>query len=162
MTTTTPETQTTTPAAKTDERLSQARADVIAEIGRTDTKATALLTAFGIPLAVLVATVPGRQVSPAAAVFVGLGALGLVAAMLVVLLVIRPRLAGGARGSYLYWATCTTPEEILEDLATDRRAERIIVLSQIAKRKYGALRLAIDITAAAVLALALAVLVSLA
>ncbi|MFD9819082.1 Pycsar system effector family protein [Streptomyces violascens] len=149
---------TTTPATATDEQLNQARTDVIAEIARTDNKASALLAAFGIPLAVLVA-MPGRQISTAAAVLVDLGAVGLVAAMLLVLLVIRPRLGGDVRGSYLHWATCTTPEQIAADLAVDRRAERIIALSQIAKTKYRALHTAIITTSAAIVVLALAVLV---
>ncbi|MFD4178154.1 Pycsar system effector family protein [Streptomyces anulatus] len=138
-----------------DAKLQQARTDVVAEISRTDSKASALLAAFGIPLAVLVAAVPGRDLPIPAAILVGLGAVGLVAAMLVVLLVVRPRLGGNTRGSYLHWATCT-PEQVRTDLATDLTAERIIRLSQIATAKYRALKTAIDITAGALVLLVLA------
>ncbi|WP_431776504.1 Pycsar system effector family protein [Streptomyces cucumeris] len=148
-------------AATAGAHLQQARTDVTAEISRTDSKASALLTAFGIPLAVLVAAVPGHDLPTASAILVGIGALGLVAAMLVVLLVVRPRLGGNVRGSYLHWATCT-PEEIRADVTVDRTAERIAKLSQIAAAKYRALKLAIDITAGALVVLLLALAVALA
>ncbi|WP_415961980.1 Pycsar system effector family protein [Streptomyces sp. 021-4] len=145
----------------TDTKLKQARTDVVAEISRTDSKASALLAAFGIPLAVLVAAVPGQDLPLPAAILVGLGAVGLVAAMLVVLLVVRPRLGGNTRGSYLHWATCT-PQQVRADLATDLTAQRIIALSQIAVAKYRALRTAIDITAGALVLLVLALAAALA
>ncbi|MEU2076618.1 Pycsar system effector family protein [Streptomyces sp. NPDC013489] len=148
-------TQSTTPAGLHDAKLTQARADVTAEIGRTDAKASALLAAFSLPLAVLVAAVPGHDLNTGAAILTGLGAVGLVAAMLVVLLVVRPRLGGNSRGSYLHWATCT-PEQVVADLAVDRSAERVVKLSQIATAKYKALRVAIDITAGALVLLVLA------
>lgn len=157
------QTPNTTPAATapvTDAMLTQARADVVTEIVRTDSKAAALLTAFGIPLAVLVATVPGRDISPAAGVLVGLGAIGLVTAMFTVLLTLRPRLGGDATGSFLHWADCTAAE-VIEDLTTDLRVQRIGTLSRIAREKYKALRLAIDITGAALLVLVLALLADL-
>ncbi|MDO0939262.1 DUF5706 domain-containing protein [Streptomyces sp. DG2A-72] len=143
-----------------DEGLNQARTDVISEIVRTDTKAAALLTAFGLPLAVLVATLPGRHLNQAAAVLVGLGAVGLVAAILVVLLAVRPARTKRPRGSYLYWATCTA-EDVVADVAVDRRPERIVTLSRLAVRKYAALRLAIDITGVAIVLLVLALLAGL-
>lgn len=148
-------------AAAADTRLQQARTDTLAEISRTDSKAAALLTAFGIPLAVLVAAVPGHDLPTGAAILVGLGALGLVAAMLVVLLVVRPRLGGTVQGSYLHWAHCT-PEEVRADIAVDRTAERVVKLSQIAAAKYRALKLAIDITAGALAVLLMALAVALA
>ncbi|MFJ3673651.1 Pycsar system effector family protein [Streptomyces sp. NPDC090106] len=140
------------------EGLTQARADVIAEIARTDTKAGALLAAFGLPLAVLVGTLPGRHLDPIAAILVGLGAVGLVAAILVVLASVRPARAGRPRGSYLHWAACTA-EEVIADVTVDQRAERIVTLSKVAERKYAALRLAIDITSASIVLLVLALLV---
>ncbi|MEU9056243.1 Pycsar system effector family protein [Streptomyces sp. NPDC048384] len=127
---------------------------------RTDTKAAALLTAFGLPLAVLVATLPSRHLNPAASVLVGLGAVGLVAAILVVLLAVRPARAGRPRGSYLYWAGCTA-EDVAADVAVDRRPERIVALSKVAVHKYAALRLAIDITGASIVLLVLGLLAGL-
>ncbi|MGA4803574.1 Pycsar system effector family protein [Streptomyces lavendulocolor] len=58
----------------------------------------------------------GRALPAPAAVFIGAGAVALVAAMLLVLVVVRPRVDGTPRGSYLHWAQCT-PDEVLADLA---------------------------------------------
>lgn len=80
--------------------------------------------------------------------------------MILVLLIVRPRLGGDVSSSYLHWATCT-PEEAAADIASDRSAERIVVLSRIAAKKFRVLRLAIDITAGAVALLVLAGIVAL-
>ncbi|WP_331481964.1 Pycsar system effector family protein [Streptomyces rubrogriseus] len=141
-----------------DARLDAAGAAVLAEISRTDAKSGVLLTAFSLPLAALVAAVPGKPLPGLSAVLIGVGTVGLVAAMLVVLLVVRPRLGGHARGSFLYWSLCST-EELLADLqAPADRAAHVVHLSQIARRKYRGLRLASDITAASLVALAAALL----
>ncbi|MFI5987298.1 Pycsar system effector family protein [Streptomyces sp. NPDC051555] len=145
---------------ETSQRLLQARADVIAEMGRTDAKASALLTVLGIPLAVLIAAVPGRNLPTTATVLVGIGAAALAAAMLLVLGIVLPRLGGDTRGSYLHWAKCT-PEEVTADLAVDRSAERLVALSKIALPKMLALRVAIFITVGAFTAFALALTVTL-
>lgn len=144
-----------------DTRLNTAITTVLGEIGRTDAKAGILLSSYSLPLAVLVATVPGRSLPTAAAVLVAVGTVGLVAAMLAVLVVVRPRLKDAQRGSYLYWCRCT-PEEILTDLGSpDDQAADLVRLSQIARSKYGGLRIAIDVTAASLLVLALALLTAL-
>ncbi|MGW1037862.1 Pycsar system effector family protein [Streptomyces antibioticus] len=151
----------TTTAESVDARLDAANATVLAEISRTDAKSGVLLTSFSLPLAALVAAVPGHALPPAAAVLVGAGTVGLVAAMLVVLLVVRPRLTGAARGSFLYWSLCT-PEALVEDLKNPGdRATHVIQLSQIARRKYRGLRIAGDITGASLVTLAAALLTSL-
>ncbi|MFD5415233.1 Pycsar system effector family protein [Streptomyces nojiriensis] len=144
-----------------DARLDAASATVLAEISRTDAKAAALLTAFSLPLAALVAAVPGKALSGLSAVLVGTGTVGLVAAMLVVLIAVRPRLAGHARGSFLYWSRCTT-EQLLADLdAPTDRAAHVVHLARIARRKYRGLRLAGDITSGSLVTLAAALLTSL-
>ncbi|MGN7139140.1 Pycsar system effector family protein [Streptomyces pseudogriseolus] len=144
-----------------DARLDAATGTVLAEISRTDAKSGVLLTSFSLPLAALVAAVPGKALPGASAVLVGVGTVGLVAAMLVVLLVVRPRLGGAARGSFLYWSLCTA-DELLADLqAPADRATHVVHLSRIAKRKYRGLRLAGDITAASLVALAAALLTAL-
>ncbi|MER5873397.1 Pycsar system effector family protein [Streptomyces sp. NPDC002044] len=144
-----------------DARLDAATATVLAEISRTDAKSGVLLTAFSLPLAALVAAVPGKALPGLSAVLVGTGAVGLVAAMLVVLIVVRPRLAGHARGSFLYWSLCTT-DELLADLeAPADRAAHVVQLAQIARRKYAGLRLAGDITSGSLVTLAAALLTSL-
>ncbi|MET9957101.1 Pycsar system effector family protein [Streptomyces sp. NPDC006339] len=151
---------TTPPPASTADRVTAALAAVLAEITRTDGKAGALLTALGLPLAVLVAVLPGGALSGPAAVLAALGAVGLLAAMLTVLAVIRPRITKALPGSYLHWAGCT-PEELASDLAADpvHHAAQVIHLSQIAVRKYKALRLAADLARAALVLLAAALLV---
>lgn len=151
---------TTTPQA-TPEQLSAARTEVIGEISRADGKAGTLLAALGLPMAVLVAVLPSRDLSTTSATLAGLGAVGLTAAMLTVLAVVRPHLQGEVRGSFLYWANCTKSDQVASSLAEDHTAARLIKLSQIAKRKYTSLRIAIDITSGSLALLALAVLVSL-
>jgi len=144
-----------------DTRLDAATTTVLAEISRTDAKSGVLLTSFSLPLAALVAAVPGKTLPGLSAVLVGVGTVGLVTAMLVVLLAVRPRLGGAARGSFLYWSLCTA-DEVLADLqAPTDRAAHVVHLSRIAKRKYKGLRLAGDITAAALVALAAALLTAL-
>lgn len=132
-------------------RLDAAITTVLAEISRTDAKSGVLLTAFSLPLAALVAAIPGYALPGLASFLVCAGTVGLVAAMLVVLLAVRPRLGGAARGSYLYWSLCT-PNELVEDLKTPtNQAEHVIHLS--AKRKYRGLQIAIDITGISLIAL---------
>lgn len=53
-----------------DARLSAAEATVLAEISRTDTKAGHLLVAFSLPLAVLVAAIPGKPLPGVSAMLV--------------------------------------------------------------------------------------------
>ncbi|MCC2278905.1 DUF5706 domain-containing protein [Streptomyces sp. ET3-23] len=144
----------------TDDQLASAHAEVMAEIARTDSKASALLTALGIPLAVLVAVLPGHELPLAGTVLAGIAVAGMVAAMLATLLVLRPHIGNATRGSFLHWAECTA-EEVLADLAVDRRTAQLVVRSQIARRKFAALRTAIHITAGSVAVLALALLASL-
>ncbi|MFF4173627.1 Pycsar system effector family protein [Streptomyces sp. NPDC001744] len=151
----------TTPDSTLDARLDAANATVLAEISRTDAKSGVLLTSFSLPLAALVAVVPGHDLPPAVGILVGAGAVGLIAAMLVVLVVVHPRLSGAARGSFLYWSLCT-PDDLVKDLqAPDDRVAHVIHLSQIARRKYAGLRLAGIITGVSLVALGAALLAAL-
>ncbi|MGW3200099.1 Pycsar system effector family protein [Streptomyces sp. NPDC001118] len=141
-----------------DTRLDAATSSVLSEITRTDAKAAVLLSAFSLPLAALVVAIPGHTLPRAAAVLVGAGTVGLVTALLVVLLVVRPALTGAPRGNYLHWSQCT-PEELEEDLQHPLdRAAQVIHLSQITRRKYKGLRIAGDITGASLILLAAALL----
>jgi hypothetical protein len=143
-------------------RLGEAVRRVLGEIGRTDGKAGILLAAFSFPLAVLLAAVPGRGLPTHATVLIGLGTAGLVAAMLVVLFVVRPSITGVRRGTFLYWARCT-PQEAAADVAaadSQSQAEDLVRISRIARRKFVGLRLAGDLTAAALTALATGLLTS--
>ncbi|MFE1075160.1 Pycsar system effector family protein [Streptomyces sp. NPDC058783] len=151
----------TTPDSTLDARLDAANATVLAEISRTDAKSGILLTSFSLPLAALIAVVPGRDLPPVVGLLVGVGAVGLIAAMLVVLVVVHPRLSGAARGSFLYWSLCS-PEDLVKDLqAPDDRVAHVIHLSQIARRKYVGLRLAGTITGVSLVALGVALLAAL-
>jgi hypothetical protein len=144
-----------------DARLDAATTTVLAEISRTDAKSGVLLTSFSLPLAALVAVVPGHALPPVVGFFVGAGAVGLIAAMLVVLVVVHPRLSGAARGSFLYWSLCT-PQDLVKDFQSPNdRAAHVIHLSQIARRKYAGLRLAGIITGVSLVALGAALLAAL-
>ncbi|MFF6903376.1 Pycsar system effector family protein [Streptomyces hydrogenans] len=141
-----------------DARVQAATTTVLAEITRTDAKAGTLLSTVSLPLAALVAVLPGRDLPGPVAALVALGAAGLIAAMLTVLAAVRPRLAARARGNFLHWATCT-PDELTTDLASrPDGAAQLINLSKIAVRKYRGLQLAGDITAVSLSLLALALL----
>ncbi|HEY8979168.1 MAG TPA: Pycsar system effector family protein [Streptomyces sp.] len=148
------------PTNAADKALDAALADVRAEIGRAETTAAALLTGLGIPFAVLITTVPDKEIETAAAVLLGLAGTGLVTAMLVILLVVRPLFSGDPCGTYRLWAE-STPLQVREDLTTDRRAELIIGLSRVAKRKHRGLRLSVDITAVSLTEMVIAMVLAL-
>ncbi|MGW9440640.1 Pycsar system effector family protein [Streptomyces sp. NPDC055607] len=156
---------TTTPASETlATRLTAARTTVLTEVARADTKSGILLTAFSLPLtafAALVVVLPGRDLPLLADILVGVGAIGLISAMLLVLFVIQPRLSGAARGNFLHWSQCE-PEELVEDLLTptDHVAD-LIHLSRIARRKFMGLRLAGIVTGTSLVALGAALLAAL-
>jgi hypothetical protein len=152
----------TTSGTDLDARMGEAIRRVLGEIGRTDGKAGILLASFSLPLTVLLAAVPGRGLPTHAAVLIGLGTTGLVAAMLVVLFVVRPSITGVRRGNFLYWARCT-PQEAANDVAapdSNSQAEDLVLVSRIARRKFLGLRWAGDLTAASLTALALGLLTS--
>jgi hypothetical protein len=141
-----------------DSRVQVATATVLTEIARTDAKAGTLLSTVSLPLAALVAVLPGRDLPGPVATLVALGAAGLITAMLTVLAVVRPRIAAQARGNFLHWATCT-PDELTADLASrPDGAAHLVDLSKITVRKYRGLQVAGDITTVALTLLALALL----
>jgi hypothetical protein len=144
-----------------DTRLDAATTAVLAEVARTDGKAAGLLTAFSLPLAALMVALPSRMPTGLSAVLTTLGVVGLLAAMLTVLLVVRPYLRGRPRGSYLYWADCTVDEVLADLTAPTDRAAHVVRLSRLARRKYKGLQAAVDLTAAALVALVAALLVAL-
>ncbi|AXU16799.1 Pycsar system effector family protein [Streptomyces clavuligerus] len=154
----------TDPGASADlgTRLAAAIRTVLAEVARTDGKAGTLLASFSLPLAVLLAAVPGRGLPAHSTVLIALGTAGLVAAMLVVLFVVRPSITGIRRGTFLYWARCTPQEAAGDVAALDSRgqAEDLVRVSRLARRKFLGLRWAGDITAASLTALATGLLTS--
>jgi hypothetical protein len=141
------------PMALADRNLDDALSAVAAEVARTDSKASLLLALDGV-LVAAVATL-GTNLPVVAAVFAAVGVLALVAAAVLGVLVVRPRLGGTDRSSFPYWATCD-PGEIEAGMVEDRRAVRVQVLSGICLRKMRALQSAADYTLTAVITLALA------
>ncbi|MGW4695169.1 Pycsar system effector family protein [Kitasatospora cineracea] len=136
----------------TDRALDQALTTVAAEMTRTDGKAAALLSGGGILAAAAgIITASGR----AEPISTAIAGLLLAAALVASVLVIRPRLGGGDRASFPYWATLTTGQ-LRDALAEERRPECLITLSKLAVRKMALLQRATDLTIAAVIALALA------
>ncbi|WP_325063685.1 Pycsar system effector family protein [Streptomyces marianii] len=79
----------------------------------------------------------------------GIAIVALAASAVLLLLVVRPRLAGADRASFPYWARHDA-QRIRAEMCEDRRPDRIRVLSQIALRKFVGLRRAIDLSLAAI------------
>jgi hypothetical protein len=149
-----------TTADRIDEALTRAIDHTAGEISRTDNKAGLLLALDGV-LVAAVATL-GSNLPIAALILAGLGVVALVAAVVLGLLVVRPRLGtpnGNDRGSFVHWAACTDAE-VVESLADDRRVTRVRVLSWIALRKMRFLQHATTATLIAVVSLAAAALIT--
>ncbi|MFD8595425.1 Pycsar system effector family protein [Kitasatospora sp. NPDC059646] len=134
------------------EPIDQALADARAENTRTDTKAGALLSGGGILAAALGIVTGGGHGEP---VSVTVAAVLLAAALVASALVIRPRLSGAARGSFTYWATLDR-RAIRNAVAEDHRDEQLEFMSQLVVTKMSQLRIATDLTVAAVVALLVA------
>ncbi|MEU3148428.1 Pycsar system effector family protein [Streptomyces sp. NPDC006999] len=143
---------------RTDTNMDSAIAYAASDLARTDTKAGLLLTLDGLLVAAL--SFLGTDLHGPALALAIVGAVALVGGVVLALLVIRPRLAGGKvndRASYAYFATAE-PAAIADALAEDRRPARLTALSTIALRKMKVLVWAGDTTLAAVVAIAAAIL----
>ncbi|MEU4502637.1 Pycsar system effector family protein [Streptomyces sp. NPDC024089] len=139
---------------RTDSNLDSALTHTVSEISRTDTKAGLLLTLDGLLVAAL--SFLGTDIDGLALVF------ALVGAVVLALLVIRPRLAAPGqtvsdRAHFGFYATAE-PAEIAEALTGDRRPARLQALSRIALRKMTQLRRSGDASLVAVIAIAAAIL----
>lgn len=131
--------------ARTDANLDAARADVKAEISRTDAKVSLLLAFVGALLAV-VWTIGSSRRLPLAARLVGGAATLLLATVAGLLLwAVRPNLGGPRSVGFPRWARLTA-EQVVTDLSGDHRAEHIAALSRIAVDKFTHLRWAVDVT----------------
>ncbi|MFJ2110609.1 Pycsar system effector family protein [Streptomyces sp. NPDC087850] len=143
---------------RTDTNINEAITYAASDLARTDTKAGLLLTLDGLLVAALGLT--GTDLHGLALILAIIGAVALIASVVLALLVLRPRIAGGRindRASYAYYATAK-PDAIAQALAEDRRPARLIALSTIALRKMRLLIWAGDTTLAAVIAIAAAIL----
>jgi Zn-dependent protease with chaperone function len=139
--------------------LSEALVETQGQIARTDTKASNLTTFIGLLLTGV--TVAGGSVSLplAARVVGGLGVALLAVAGGLLLWVARPRLKPRSAGTFPHWATLSG-EQLLAELAVDRRAEAVVALSRLAVAKYERVQRAVDLTLIAGALLGLAALVT--
>lgn len=154
--TTTPDTVSRT-AYTLDQALDHAVQDTDAKIARTDSKASLLLAFTGAVLAGL-ASMAGAPMPPVTAALGGTAVLALVAAAVLLLLVVRPRLGGTDRASFPYWAGLRDDASVLDSMTGDTRPARIRVMSVIATRKFVFLQRAVDTILAALALLLLAAL----
>ncbi|MFD5565572.1 MULTISPECIES: Pycsar system effector family protein [Kitasatospora] len=143
------------PAPPVTNRHEKKRELVLAELTRTDAKASALLAALGLPLGVLVVAVPSHDLEPMTTALVMLGGAGLAAAALLALQVLRPVLGPGRPGTWVYWARCSF-DELAADLETDHGTEPVQAMAKLTLAKFRRLRWAVDCTAAALVVLAIA------
>ncbi|MFJ6393943.1 Pycsar system effector family protein [Streptomyces sp. NPDC091972] len=147
---------TVSPSATSENaNLDAACTAVATEVARTDGKASLLLAFNGAVLAGL-ATVADTGLPSVTKAFGAAAVLALAAAAVLLLLVVRPRTRGITdRASFPYWAGLDE-DAIRASLRGDTRPARIRVLSIIAMRKYGQLRLAVDLSLAALALLVVA------
>jgi hypothetical protein len=147
---------TTIPVSITDKNLDAACASVAHEIGRTDNKASLLLAFDGAVLAGL-ASVADKELPPFTKLAGGLAVLALAVAAVLLLLVVRPNLAGGqiAREGFPVWAQLEE-SELQEAMTQDTRARRVKSLSALAVGKYQRLARAVDVILAALTLLTVA------
>nr|WP_237330466.1 Pycsar system effector family protein [Streptomyces sp. BA2] len=97
----------------------------------------------------------------AAQIIGGCGVAAFCAAIVMLLLVVRPALGGSTPHGWPHWATCT-PDQIREQLLEDQRADRLCVLARLAARKMYGIRHAIHFLLGGIGCLALAAVTGLA
>jgi hypothetical protein len=126
-----------------EQTLAAQRAELKAEIARTDTKTALLLAFVGATLAGAWSVARDLPPSPAAYAVGGLGLAVLVAAAGLLLRAVRPNLKG--RHGFPLWATLT-PEQITTAAEAHDLAADIAGLSRLAVAKFTCLRQAVDLT----------------
>jgi pycsar effector protein len=156
------------PAVPTGQHVADTLTDEITavrdELRKADTKALGLLALFGAALAGVIA-LTRTQVSTPAAVLLHLAALPIGAALVALLLTVRPNLSGTT--GFLRWATYRRqPTAVLADLAATPGpvpavlAAELVHLSVLALGKHQRVRLAVVLLLAGLALLGLAVLVA--
>jgi hypothetical protein len=144
VTTRTPEAQPGTaalPAAPTGPHVDTAIATLRGELARSDGKASLLLALTGAAALALVSLGAGGSL-PAAAVAVGaVSAAAMLAATVVLLLAVRPHLAGRGWPSWPDLADA----ELQAQLAEGQHVEEVRVLATSARTKFRRIRLAVDL-----------------
>jgi hypothetical protein len=125
-----------------------AKTEVKAEIARTDTKASLLLAFNGVALAGVWSLASQPWVPVAARVAAGAAVGLLVASVVLLLLVVKPRLSPTAhKVGFPHWAELTAAE-LTAELATDRTAEHVVALSRIVTAKMHGLGTSVCLTLA--------------
>ncbi|MFE3866199.1 Pycsar system effector family protein [Streptomyces goshikiensis] len=130
------------------EGLTAAHAEVKAELARTDSKAGLLLAFVGAVMAGAWTTAKDLPLTLPAYVIGGAGLALLLAAAVLLLRSVRPRLGGD--GGFPLWATLT-PQQIAATTETHNLAVAadVVNFSRIAVAKYTLLRRAVDLVLAA-------------
>ncbi|MEU7718497.1 Pycsar system effector family protein [Streptomyces tibetensis] len=124
--------------------LNAAQSMLERELVRHDTKASLLIAINAGTLALAVSL--GRGTHTGLALFV-LGLAGsslLVASLFVLLISIRPHLAGSAGEGWELWSSMDQ-ETLVNHMEADRRTDNVLFLSCILHRKFKRLRLACDL-----------------
>ncbi|MCG0290970.1 Pycsar system effector family protein [Streptomyces sp. PSAA01] len=137
---------------RTNENLTATVAQTAGEIGKADAKAGFLLTLDGLLVTAL--SLMGSDLDGPALVLAGLAAAVVVLAVVLAVLVIRPRFGVNGtndRASFVHYATADL-DEIRAAMTEDRRLNQVKITSQIAMRKMLCLRWSGD---ASLLAIAL-------
>ncbi|MFI6254311.1 Pycsar system effector family protein [Streptomyces sp. NPDC051016] len=144
MTTTQPDGNAPAMSEEINRRLDVAVETLTDTLGRCDNKASVLLALTGAGLAVVVPAAAGANPPTAALVVGGLGSAGWAAAIVLLLLTVRPHLSNDDGASWPHWSKLRH-DEILERMGEDRRAKRVKVLSDMARTKFTYLRWAVDL-----------------
>ncbi|GAB7036022.1 Pycsar system effector family protein [Streptomyces sp. NPDC021749] len=130
-------------AVRADANLTAQVTTLESQLGRCDSKASLLLALTGALLAGLATSAPSLQ-PPTVATLIGVpGIAAVLAATFLLLLAVRPCTRGDDRASWPHWARLPA-DQIRIQLAEDRRAQQIGVLSQLAATKYRRIRIAVD------------------
>lgn len=152
-------------AAELPEGLRATREWVRDEVKRADTKATTLLSLVGLALAGVVA-LAGRPLPVAAQVTLWVSAVPILAATLLLLSAIRPRLGNGdpVPGSWLF-AAKYDPSTLLASYAEGEQsavvaAHDVCALAVIARTKYLRVRAAVTLLVLALVVLVAALVLS--
>lgn len=128
--------------------LADAHTEVKSEIARTDTKASLLLAFNGVALAGTWSVGAQPWVPLVARLVGGIAVVMLLASVVVLLLVVRPRISPTAhRVGFPRWAELTA-QELTAEMADPCTAAHVVALSGIAVVKMRRLQRAIDLTLA--------------
>ncbi|MET9162096.1 Pycsar system effector family protein [Streptomyces parvulus] len=147
MTTTEP-----TTAQASDAALSNAIQILHAELARSDNKASLLLALAGAALAGVLSTAGSARIPTVSQVLGGFAAGLLLAAVLVLLSAVRPRLAGSG---WPTWGSISL-DELHQRIAAGHRADEAQYLARAAHAKFRRVQIGIDLIRCGLVVLAVA------